>query len=384
MALIRIEDSVRNNLVTWAAIAQEEALIEGVVLSPFSSPVTATPSGYKQGVQQTVERLQAAGCSIWLDPTTHALQMPGVGDFRYYDQWQLWPGPRGELTTLDDKREHVRRVFLAQDRLGVPRMAPTILLHSPQSQTSLAALELAQVAADLDSRAIQSISGDSQFWSGGDDLDAHIGALAQIDVPTWCLSVARVTSALPVIASQAEISGLCRTSRSLREAADVHISHGDLAALPAVAAGANSIGTGWDVRQRVLAYPDYAERDDTVAGGQWYMRPTLEGLVGSLRPSEFAVLDSQRPRLASRLLAGTLAPGAQDRFLHHLRILSNLVTEMESREFRERFEYLQEVYETAAEEWETVVTVTGSALGFDDWIKPFLAGLCDYGSIEGW
>ena len=55
------------------------------------------------------------------------LQMGGVGDFRYYDEFDLWGGPRGDLTTHANRDEHVRKVFDVQDSLGAPHLAPTVL-----------------------------------------------------------------------------------------------------------------------------------------------------------------------------------------------------------------------------------------------------------------
>ncbi|MGH3600344.1 MAG: hypothetical protein ACRDQH_08710 [Pseudonocardiaceae bacterium] len=117
--------------------------------------------------------------------------MPNVGDFRYYDEWDLWSGTRDALTTAGDMRDHVRRVFAIQDTLGTPHLAPAILLNSPSSSTSQAALQLAEIAAEEDPKCYVTVAGDGAFWSGGPALDAHVGALAQIEPAGWFLVVAR-------------------------------------------------------------------------------------------------------------------------------------------------------------------------------------------------
>lgn len=75
------------------------------------------------------------------------------------------------------------------------------------------------------------------------------------------------------------------SAAALSQDRPVLIGHGDFAAIPAVAAGATRIGTGWDTRQRAFAYSDHAARPlVSTDGGSWYKRPTLEGLLGISGP----------------------------------------------------------------------------------------------------
>jgi hypothetical protein len=256
--------------------------------------------------------MRDAGARVFFDPETHALQMPAVGDFRYYDEWDLWPSERGALNDVADFREHVRRVFAVQDYLEVPHLAPTMLLHSAHSATSQRALELAEAAMEQDAACWLSIAGDSTFWSGGSALDAHIGALAQLEAGGWWLTVVRSLPVLPVDALPVEVYGLCRTARALSEDASVHISHGDLAGLPAIAAGATTLGTGWGARQRACAYASYAARDPDAEGGQWFSQATVEGLLSLLVRSEAQVLADRDADLARTLLPGVVPPGAKE------------------------------------------------------------------------
>src|SRR5215203_1085570 len=130
---IWIEDTARNVLAAWGGETYSRGSASTAVLSPFCTP---KEQDWKQSGRQTVDRLRDAGLDIWFDPETHALQMPNVGFFRYYSSWDLWSAAPGSLGSEADMRDHVQRVFATQDELGVPHLAPTVLLHSPQSLTS--------------------------------------------------------------------------------------------------------------------------------------------------------------------------------------------------------------------------------------------------------
>jgi hypothetical protein len=375
-----IEDTARNTLVAWTIRAAQRGTVTGAVISPFTTPVARGP---KPSAQQTVQRLQNEEVEVWLDPETHALQMPSVGDFRYYDAWPLWGGRRGALSTAAEMQDHVERVFAQQDQLGVPHLAPTILGHSPQSQESQAALELAQIANDLDPEARLAIVGDSAFWASGANLDAHIGALAQLEPPSWSLTVARSLTVLPVPAMAEEVHGLCRTARALSEDADVHISHGDLAGLPAVAAGATTLGTGWDPRQRVAAYSSYEVRTTAGGGGSWFQQTTYGGLLSLLTRNEATLLDQQDNALSTRLLPGALLPGPREAFLHHTDVLARVVEELTAADPADAYANLLTRYTNAAIEWPAVAAVVGFTSRANHWLSGPTDGLFHYGLTEG-
>lgn len=375
-----IEDTARNNLASWTAEAVGAGLATGAVISPFSTPRYA---GYKQSARKTVERLVADGAEVWLDPVTQALQMPAVGDFRYYDDWPLWTGPRGRLDTESDMQGHVDRVFSEQSALGAAHLAPTVLLHSPQSKTSEQALELARVAIETDPDCVLSIAGDSAFWAAGASLDAHIGALAQLEPGGWWLTVVRPLTILPVAAIAEEVHGLCRTARALREDGPVHISHGDLAALPAVAAGATSIGTGWDPRQRGCAYGSYEARDAGGDGGQWFKQVTFQGLLSLLTNADANILAQRDQNLASQLAPGQVPPGPKEAFFHHIKVLSTLVTGLTGLGPKAAHDQLEQTYASARVQWDAVAKALGIKSRADAWISPMQDGLQLFGSTEG-
>lgn len=376
-----IEDTARNNLASWTIEALQAGTVTGAVISPFSTPRVS--NNYKQSAQQTVQRLQDEGVDVWFDPETHALQMPSVGDFRYYDGWPLWSGQRGSLADAGDMRDHVEHVFAEQDRLGVPHLAPTMLLHSPQSAASQLALDLAQAANDLDPNARLAIAGDSAFWASGTNLDAHIGALAELEPSGWSLSVVRSFTVLAVPAMAEEVHGLCRTARALSEDSDVHISHGDLAGLPAVAGGATTLGTGWDPRQRVSAYSSYEARGAGGDGGQWFQQTTLEGLLSLLVRSEATLLYQQDQNLASRLLPGIVPPGAKEAFLHHADVLARVVSGLTSNDVQGAYDDLQARYTLARGDWPAVAAILGVTSRAGSWLSGPSDGLDRYGLTEG-
>ncbi len=378
---ILIEDSPRN-LLAWIHTAVNNGVARGAVLTPFATPRVAKP--HRRSAAAMSNDLVASGAEVWFDATTHALQMGGVGDYRYYDEYTLWGGPRGDLSTTAARHEHLRLVFGLQENMGANHLAPTVLLHHGESNTSQLALEMAQEAAVLEPDSWLTVAGTAPFWSSERALDAHIGALAQVAPAGWFITVARPLASLPVGAEREEIHGLCRTVRALSEHAPVHISHGDLAGLPAVAAGAFSLGTGWDQRQRVCGFNSYASRDAGGGGGGWYERPTFPGLLGSLKPNEAALLARvDAPR--ARRLGPVPPPGPEEAFEHHLQALSGLVNRVRATgDFPTMYRELAAMYSSAAAEWTNVQAVTGCTLGPAEWIDGLAAGLSAYGAGEGW
>jgi hypothetical protein len=376
-----IEDTARNTLATWAGEVVTAGLATGAVISPFSTPRHRT--SYKQSARETVRRLQADGADVWLDPQTHALQMPAVGDFRYYDDWPLWAGPRGQLSSAADMRGHVERVFDEQDALGVPHLAPTILLHSPQSPTSRQALDLARIAVETEVSCRLSIAGDAAFWASGGALDAHVGGLAQLEPDGWWIVVVRNFTVLPAPAMGEEVHGVCRTARALSEDGPVHISHGDLAGLPAIAAGASTVGTGWDSRQRVCGYASYEARTATGDGGQWFQQATLEGLLSLITRADANLLAQRDAALANRLLPGAVPPGPKEAFLHHVEVLTRVIGELRALAPPGAHAQLMARYAAARTDWRTAARTIGTGSRADAWITPFSDGLRSYGQTEG-
>lgn len=380
---IFIEDSPRH-LNKWITDAQAAGLTSTAVLSPWVTPWAMGGRQAWRAIGRRTHELQEAGIEVLFDPMTQALQVAGVADFRFYDQYPLWDGARGDLSQEAFRQEHVARVFEVQDTLGLRHLAPTVLLHAGLSNDSVLALELSREAIRQVPDTWIAISGTPTFWSDGRSLDAHIGALATLNASGWVVSVVRPQGRIPAQSTAEEVHGLCRSVRALSELSPVHVSHGDLAALPAVAAGASSIGSGWDQRQRVLAYSDYGPRTTTGGAGSWFERPTLDRLLGLLMKNEAVVLETLHGPLTASL-GGFPALAAEEVFMHHLAILEEVMGQIAAQNsWRARFEYLHHRYADATSCWPLVERAISPSTGVHDWIDNAAAGLELYGKTEGW
>ncbi len=380
---ILVEDTSRNNLASWVSTAVTNGLVDGAVLSPFATPAEST--NFKSSGGTTAASLAADGGSVWFDAATHALAMPSVGDFRYYDGWNLWGGARGDLLGGGQQRDHVLRVLSQQDSIGAVPLGPTTLLTSASGAEPALAYSLAELTLEARDDAWITVAGTATFWTSGHDLDAYVGALAQTGAEGYVLVVARPTADMPVSASQDEVFGVCRTTRSLSEHGAVHVSHGDFAGLPAVAAGADSLGTGWDLRQRVCSFTSYEARDPSATFGSWFQRPTYGGLLACITRAAAERLENQDRPLSERLHSGPLHPdGPKEAFTHHVEVLSNLVAQMASLAYADRFRFLDQVYGNAAAEWPNAVAAGNVETTETRWIGRLHAGLTAYGESEGW
>lgn len=380
---VMLQDTARNNLIKWARSAIQGGYARGAFLSPFISPREA--NGFKRSAQDTSTAIKNVGGEFWFDPMTYALDMPRCGNFQHYDTWPMWSGTRGDLSTRTAMQTHVSAVFDVQDELNSRHLAPTVLVSYPDTPKSRQALDLAEVAVDRDSSAWLTVAGDQQFWSAGAELDAHIGALDQCEPAGWLFVVARNDTSMPPTATAEEIFGLVRSTYALSMDRPVRVAFGDIAALPAIAAGAETLGTGWDMRQRICAYQDFEDREADAGGGAWYQRPTLRGLLGGLTNNEYELLTSENLVLSRRLAPGSIAPQPESAFRHHATVLSGLIRDIgQQLPGRARAEYLRNQYQAAQGEWPEVQRITGARIGPGRWIDPFLAGLELFIASEGW
>jgi hypothetical protein len=382
---VLVEDSLRAHRPDWICDAVGQGIAAGAVLGPWATPLASQPGpGGKPGIAACVSELRTAGVDVWFDPSTHGLQASNAGDFGYYDEYDLWSGPRGELTEDALREKHVGKVFELQDTLGVPHLAPTVLLPAGLNRTSALALDLARKAVRRDPRCRLSIAGTTAFWAGRRKLDAHIGALAALQPGGWFLTVVQDEASLPAPAEPDEIHGLCRATRALSEYAPVHISHGDLAALPAVAAGATTVGSGWEKHQRVCSCKNYEASDPNTKSDGRYSGLTLRGLLGCLLPNDATLLNWSDPKFVEGL--GGLPPsGRRKSFDHHLTVLSAVIAELKAiEEPAARYHHLVRLYRSAWAKWPQVRRYTGCRKAERQWIAGPGNGLLLYGATEGW
>lgn len=379
-----IEDSPRPKLVSWMKGAIDRGHASAVVLDPWLSPFGHRTGNVKPGLMERTQDLSSQSIPFWLDPMTHVLDMPGPRDFGYYSEYALWSGNRGDLTTPALRQEHARRVLALQASIGARALAPTTLLPTGLNNLSTIALDLAQRTLDLDPSAYLSVAGVGTFWADGRDLDAHVGALAALAPAGWFLSFAQPTNDPPIRLTAEQVYGICRTVRALSENAPVYISHGDFAGLPAVAAGAFGVGTGWDKRQRVVSFPDYGPRDPK-SQGRWNKRPAFAGLLGSLTERDGQLLGRQNPALAARL-GGLPNPNLVPQiFEKHLEQLNQAVTQVASAgSYEQRFRELDAMYDDARANWAAVSSATAITDASRLWVDPYQNGLRMYARSEGW
>lgn len=386
-----IEDSPRANLAGWIAEAVTAGTANAAVITPWASPYAHVAGpGLKPGIGPRTQEFRDHNVAYWFDPMTHALQMPGVGDWRYYSGYNLWGGPVGDLTSDSFRREHVRRVFRVQDEIRASHLAPAPLLPTGLNNLSTLALDTSRVAIEADANTRLTIAGLGSFWSDGSGLDAHVGALAALQPSGWFISYVHPAMTVPPRLSNAEVFGVARTVRALSPYAPVHVSHGDFAALPAVAAGAFSVGTGWDNRQRSIAATDYAPRPvpppGASQGGGWLERPTFIGLLGSLSKAEAATLRRQDAALYTTLGGiPTSQPSASDLYLHHVAQLDSAVRAVQAAGGDEaRFRALDAMYDAATQNWAAVNAATAIPNRSAQWIAPLQSGLRLWAASEGW
>lgn len=376
------QDTARNNLISWTQAAVADGYGIGAVLSPFASPVDA--NGFKKSAADTSELIRGAGGEFWLDSMTYALDMPRAGDFRHYAEWPLWRSSRGELSSTAEYHDHAQRVLRVQMDLGGTPLAPSVLVSYPDTPQSQKALHLTAEALSIEPRAWATVAGDQQFWTSGAELDAHVGALDQLEPAGWLVVVVRSDTSMPPAATPEEVFGLMRTAYALSQDRPVRVAFGDAAALPALAAGAEALGTGWDMRQRICAYQDFEERLADPGGGGWYQRPTLAGLLGGLTTREYQVLVSEDATLAASLSPGTIGPRPQQAFRHHAQVLTGIGDELRLLAGRDRAALLRDRYRAASAAWPPVQRVTGTRLGPAQWVTPFVEGLELFMASEGW
>ncbi|MDN3443737.1 hypothetical protein [Microbacterium sp. APC 3901] len=381
-----IEDSPRSFQAQWMKEACDLGDAEAVVLSPWLSPYPHRGgSGLKPGLIERTDELRGYGVEFWFDPMTHVHDMPGTRDYNYYSGYDLWGGTVADLTDGALRSEHVRKVFAVQDEIGARHLAPAPLLPTGLSTLSTISLDLARLALDIDPDAWLTISGLGPFWADGADLDAHIGSLAALTPGGWFLSFAQPTNDQPAPLTADQVFGICRTVRALSEHAPVYISHGDFAGLPAVAAGAFAVGTGWDKRQRVLSFQDYTLRE-TEGQGRWFTRPTLGGLTAHIPDRDGELLRARDAVLAASLGGLPAAPGARAAFSHHVNALSGIVARVvgANQSYEARARTLDAIYTDARTNWGSLRSSIGVRDDAGPWISPFQEGLRRYATSEGW
>ncbi|MBI3747446.1 MAG: hypothetical protein HY262_01150 [Chloroflexi bacterium] len=375
-----LHDTGHNARTAWALTLLQDRVIEGIVLSAFDTP--RTPLRRHWPASRVVEALQRAGGEVLLDVGTHAVTLPTTNRLDAYDTWELWPGARGDLGSAAGRQAHAERVVARQQDLGLAPIAPTVGIRDPLGPEAQTALDLLDRAQALDPAAIALVIGRPECWAAGLRLDDFVGQLVQREPQRVFLGVLRGSLDYPVSGVvAAEVEGICRTTQSLSLRSQVGVLQADFCGLPAVAAGATDLGTGWYLRQRLLAPDAFRTNTGTRRNSS---RITHQGLMAVMKRREAEALLRRDAAMSSRLVPGRLPPD-NTLWRHHLERLRAIAVAVGSAGgLTDRVDYLSAAYDTATVDFARARGLLGH-LEFDEsqWILPYRSGLADFALAEG-
>lgn len=376
-----LQDSSRSGKRTWTLDLLQRGVAAGIALSPFATPKVAAPR--RPSARDVVDSVYDEGGEVLFDPATHAVALPTTNKWEIYDGWDLWSGPRGDLSTADLRNDHVLRVLDAQAELGVSPIAPTLSLGTSTGLDAERSLYLAAAARSQGSDVGLSIVGTAAFWSQGRPLDDYVGQIAQLRPARVYLSVMRVDLGYPPQALAAEIEGVCRSVHSLSRRSEVVVQFADLLGLPALAAGASAIGTGWDLRQRILA-PDAFRLTTTIR--RTANRITYGGLLGVLKRVEAERLVRADRALSVRLVPGVLPGNGNPLWEHHLEVVAAEIAAVTGPADRQAASAaLSTRYAAVRADFARVEGLARPLeAGAADWLAALALGLTNYMTGEGW
>lgn len=386
MAGVLIHDGRRIGHRKWTVEAIANHMADGAVLSPFATPRIAEPR-FPSG-SDMASAVRDAGGELVFDAMTHALFLPGVNKLDFYDGWELWGSGNPDLQSAAARLDHIERVFQRQRRLGAPPLAPTLQLSSPVDASSRRVLEMARTARGLESGAWQSLVGTRSFWSSGTALDAFVGTLAALRAPVWVLTLANelVIDHKPDMTDVDAWAGFCRTVHSLSERSRVIVAHADLSGMPAVAAGADTVGSGWDRGQRTFDPNSY--RTDSDPGIRIPASYVTQGaLLAVMRRDAAEAIDRWDSRQAYRLRGGPMPPSDTAQRLHHLGQLRRAVVAVSGQATRRaRVQELRQKYQAAENDFDVLTGALGRTVPVAEkttWASQPLMVLEAYASAEG-
>ena len=271
-----LHDSRRNSHASWLKESLDGGFADGAIFNPFSSPprsASANPS-----VADVIADLRggllagASGPELYFDSATWAATLAGTDQWSNYDQWPLWPHrSRGDLRDAGAIAEHVRAVFSIQAGFGVPYLAPTVTVDTANGPLGQLAVEMAAEAKRQQSACMITICGTNSFWRGGPSLDAHVGRLARIRPSGYYVIPMRDRAGYPADLTDTDATaGWLRTIHSLSMRSRVISAYTDHLGIIAAAAGADTVGTGWDQGQRVCNPESFRVGNSGGGGGVNY------------------------------------------------------------------------------------------------------------------
>lgn len=387
MSGVLIHDGRRIGHRKWSVDAIGHGSADGVIMTPFSTPRIAEPR--HPSASDVAQAVRDVGGEVLFDPMTHAAMLRSSNKFDFYDPWELWGSDGMDLEGAARQLAHVERVFERQSHVGAPFLAPTLQLDSPRTNEAHTARDMARIAHGLEKGAYQALVGTRQFWSSGAALDAYVGSLVALRAPVWIVTVANeiVANHVPDLEDTAAYAGLCRTVHSLSLRSRVIVAYGDFAGLPAVAAGADTVGSGWDRAQRTfdpLAFK--VDSDPGIRIPASYV--TQGGLNSVLRRDTADAIERWNASESRRIRGGPMPPSDQAQRLHHLKQLRAAVMQVDATgpDKRNRVGELRRRYAEAATDYDRLIAALPRVVRETEktaWVTHQSAALEEYAHLEG-
>lgn len=383
MALL-IQDGRRSGHLKWTVEAVQRRCADGAIISTFCTPRIPRPR--QRDAAAVVEALGSA--EVLLDPMTHARLLSGTNKVEDYDTWSLWGNSGVGLDTTARRLEHIERVFRHQSDLGLPKLAPTLAVTSGRSTEADHAVETARVARGLDRSCYQSLVGTTDFFASGTDLDAHVGRLAGLRAGTWVVTLVPAASTnllADLAASTSALTGWLRTIHSLSVRSRVIVQNADFLGLLAAAAGADTVGSGWDRSMKIFDASSYQVSTPAPRRPASYV--TQRGLVAVLRRSIADDIQRLDPSRAQELRGGPMPLDDAHQRVHHLRIIKEFVSDVyQLHGHEEAVSILRTIYRDALDgyRWlDSQVAGLVSASERDTWVNHPFQALEEYAKAEG-
>lgn len=160
---------------------------------------------------------------------------------------------------------------------------------------------------------------------------------------------------IPDLTDTAAFAGLCRTVHSLSMRSRVIVAYGDFAGLPTVAAGADTVGSGWDRAQRTFdPLSFHVDSDPGIRIPASYV--TQGGLNAVLRRDTAEAIERWDSTRARRIRGGPMPPSDQAQRMHHLLQLRSAVQQIVAAGSRQaRVDELRVRYQTAVSDYDSLI-----------------------------
>lgn len=327
---ILLHDGRRGGHATWLKEAITAGLVDGAIFNPFATPPTTVPRN--PSAATVIADLRggqspgSTGPEILFDSASWAATLPGTDLWQGYDEWDLWPHhARGDLRDADAIADHVGAVFKIQSELGVPYLAPTVAVDTATGQAAETALELAAEASRQQRGCMITLCGMNSFWRAGPALDAYIGQLARLRASACYVIPLRDRAGYPADLTDTDaIAGWLRSIHSLSLRSRVIAAYTDHLGVIAAAAGADTVGTGWDQGQRVCSPGAFRTSDP---GGQNINYSPHPGLLARFTETVAKGLSDLASAFAEAMRWGHAIPSdMREHREQHFRALNEQVT----------------------------------------------------------